>query len=67
MTKAAIAGLGYEQMKLFVKPRVYLWLASEGWRQCYEIEATPIEGTENIGVMVTSWGAGTLIPDFNPN
>jgi hypothetical protein len=69
VTKERICNLGYEQMKLFVRPHVYLWLASEGWEKCFEIEAVPLpdEGEKAIGLHLTSWKSGGIIPDYHPN
>lgn len=67
MTRPQIATVGYEAMKLFVKPHVYLWLASEGWRQCFEVTAEPIPDSDEIKVWVQAWSHGGLVPDFHPN
>lgn len=67
MTNRGICNVGYESMKLFRRPQVYLWLASEGWEACYEVEARPIPESADIGIHLTPWKAGTLLPDYNPN
>lgn len=67
MTREGICAFGYEQMKLFVKPHVYLWLASEGWEQCFEVEAVPLPESDEIGLKLIGWKAGTILPDWNPN
>ena len=70
MTKQQIGILGYEQMKLFVKPHVFLWLASEGWEKCFEVEAVPLidlDGQDEIGLKTIGWLNGTLLPDTSLN
>lgn len=70
MTKTQIGLLGYEQMKLFVRPHVFLWLASEGWEKCFEVEAVPLagpEGNDEIGLKTIGWLHGTLLPDTSLN
>lgn len=70
MTQKEICGVAYEQMKLFVKPHVYLWLSDDDFKQCHEVEArsvTDADGDQAIGIFLTSWAGGMLVPDFNPN
>jgi len=69
MTREALCAIGYEQMKLFVKPHVYLWLASEGWEKCFEVEAVPLPNDPegNIGLRCVSWKHGTILPDTGLN
>jgi len=67
MSATQICLVGYESMVLFKRPRVYLWLASEGWEKCFEVEAVPIPGVKEIGIQLTRWNAGTILPDWTPN
>lgn len=67
LTKTQICNLGYEQMKLFVKPHVFLWLASEGWEKCFEVTAVPLPESQEIGLHMIGWKAGTLLPDVSLN
>ena len=67
MTREAITVLGYEQMKLFVRPHVFLWLASEGWEKCFEVSAIPMPDSPEIGLHLIGWKTGTLHADMSPN
>lgn len=64
----ALCHLGYEFMKMFVAPQVFMWVAPD-WHRCHLVQAERVDddGEAAIGLRLTSYRTGTLIPDYSPN
>ena len=65
--KKRIIAFAYENMVLFQRPHVYLWL-SDDWERCHEVQAVPLDPeTREIGLYLTTWRRGGIVPDFHRN
>lgn len=58
--------VGWECMKLYRQPTTFLWLASNGWNDGYELQARRHDDA-NVAVSIKPWENLLLVTKVNWN
>ena len=66
MTKEQALTFGFELLKVHEAPLVFFWLADEGWKGGWELQASQVD-EEHIGLHIQQWAEATLATVRNPN